>query len=171
MLTNKEAIRILKYERPSEEYVGRLKEAIDMAIETLSTETIQLKQADTLIIATALQYLIEDEERHELDRASAKKLREQILKFGASMCANEAAQAVQDCKNCKHGKYNDHWDTWFCYNSCDCSNWDLWESAEVIQRGEWIEIENGIYVCPFCKNQIEALIPPDYCPYCRAALT
>ena len=35
-MTNKEAIRILKYRRPSEEYVGTLKEAIDMAIEALS---------------------------------------------------------------------------------------------------------------------------------------
>lgn len=36
------------------------------------------------------------------------------------------------------------------------------------QRGEWIEIENGVYVCSFCKNQIEALIPPENCPYCSA---
>lgn len=135
MLTNKEAIRILKYERPSEEYVGLLKEAIDTAIEALSTEPIQLRQADTLIIATALQYLIEDEERHELDRASAKKLREQILKFGASMCADAAPQTTSDISQ---------------------------------QHGEWIEIENGIYVCSFCKNRIEALIPPNYCPNCRA---
>lgn len=85
--------------------------------------------------------------------------------------STEAVQAVQDCKNCKHGKYNDHWDTWFCYNNCECSNWDLWESVEVVQHGEWIEIENGIYVCSCCKNQIEALIPPDYCPYCKAYLT
>lgn len=36
-----EAIRILKYERPSEEYVGSLKEAIDVAINALN-QTMQI---------------------------------------------------------------------------------------------------------------------------------
>ena len=48
-MTNEEAIRILKYERPSEEYVGSLKEAIDMAIEALSAEV----DNDNLIIKGA----------------------------------------------------------------------------------------------------------------------
>lgn len=61
-------------------------EALDIAIEELSTENVpQLRQTDTIIIATALQYLIDDTERHELDRARAKKLREQYLLYGAKM--------------------------------------------------------------------------------------
>lgn len=46
------------------------------------------KQTDTLIIADALRYLIQDTERHELDRTRAEELREQILKHGASMCSS-----------------------------------------------------------------------------------
>lgn len=45
-----------------------------------------MKQTDTLIIADALRYLADDEERHETDRAKARELREQILQYGASMC-------------------------------------------------------------------------------------
>lgn len=46
----------------------------------------QLKQTDTLIIADALQYLAKDEERHLADRTTADALRQQFLKYGASMC-------------------------------------------------------------------------------------
>lgn len=53
----------------------------------VSAEAIlQLNRIDTLIIANALRYLINDEERHELDRATAESLRERILKYGASIC-------------------------------------------------------------------------------------
>ena len=56
------------------------------------TDTIpQLKQTDTLIIADALRYLAKDTERHEIDRARAEKLREQILRYGASMCSSTDA--------------------------------------------------------------------------------
>ena len=51
----------------------------------------QLKQTDTLIIADALRYLAKDTERHELDRARAEELREQILRYGASMCSSADA--------------------------------------------------------------------------------
>lgn len=50
---------------------------------------LQLNQIDTLIIANALRYLINDEERHKLDRAMAESLRERILKYGASMCKGD----------------------------------------------------------------------------------
>ena len=53
-----------------------------------STDRPTLKQTDTLIIADALRYLAEDEERHEIDRARAEKLREQVLAYGARMCAD-----------------------------------------------------------------------------------
>lgn len=104
-MTNKEAIDILEKER--EEYIVKgckLDKALDVAIKALSAETIQLKQTDTLIIATALQYLIEDEERHELDRASAKKLRKQILKLGASMSADAVPQTTLDT-NRQYGEW------------------------------------------------------------------
>ena len=46
----------------------------------------QLKQTDTLIIADALRYLAKDTERHLVDRTRADALRQQFLKYGASMC-------------------------------------------------------------------------------------
>ena len=45
----------------------------------------QLKQTDTLIIADALRYLAKDTERHLTDRTRADALRQQFLKYGASM--------------------------------------------------------------------------------------
>ena len=63
--------------------------------EVVSADAVpQLRQKDTLIIADALRYLAEDTERHELDRARAEKLREQILQYGASMC--HSADASQN---------------------------------------------------------------------------
>ena len=53
----------------------------------------QLKQTDTLIIADALRYLAKDTERHLADRTRADALRQQFLKYGASMC--HSAEAVQ----------------------------------------------------------------------------
>ena len=53
----------------------------------------QLKQTDTLIIADALRYLAQDTERHLADRTRADALRQQFLKYGASMC--HLADAVQ----------------------------------------------------------------------------
>lgn len=50
---------------------------------------LQLNRIDTLIIANALRYLINDEEQHELNRATAELLRERILKYGASMCKDD----------------------------------------------------------------------------------
>lgn len=53
----------------------------------------QLKQTDTLIIADALRYFAKDTERHLTDRTRADALRQQFLKYGASMC--HSAEAVQ----------------------------------------------------------------------------
>jgi hypothetical protein len=49
----------------------------------------QLKQTDTLIIADALRYLAKDTERHLADRTRADALRQQFLKYGASMCHSD----------------------------------------------------------------------------------
>ena len=46
----------------------------------------QLRQTDTLIIADALRYLAKDTERHLVDRTRADALRQQFLRYGASMC-------------------------------------------------------------------------------------
>lgn len=46
----------------------------------------QLKQTDTLLIADALRYLMQDTNRHLADRTRADALREQMLAYGASMC-------------------------------------------------------------------------------------
>lgn len=50
----------------------------------------QLKQTDTLILADALRYLAQDTERHLSDRTRADALRQQFLKYGASMCKGGA---------------------------------------------------------------------------------
>ena len=56
----------------------------------------QLKQTDTLILADALRYLVNDTERHETDRQRAEELREQILAYGASFCKTiPSAEAVK----------------------------------------------------------------------------
>ena len=80
----------------------------------------------------------------------------------------EDVQTVKDCRNCKHGKYNDYWDTWFCYNNCECSNWDLWESAEVIQRGEWVNVGVLTVRCSNCKSEFHELEEMNFCPNCGA---
>ena len=86
-MTNDEAIKILKIElEPVDPLFSEVQQALDMAIKALSTENVpQLKQTDTLIIADALRYLVDDTERHKLDRARAEKLREQYLLYGAKM--------------------------------------------------------------------------------------
>ena len=75
---------------PYEDYdsgcIGGLKKAIRTLNALPSADRPTLKQTDTMIIADALRYLIKDTERHELDRTRAEELREQILKYGASMC-------------------------------------------------------------------------------------
>ena len=66
-------------------------QALDMAIEALSADAVpQLKQTDTLILADALRYLAKDTERHLVDRTRADALRQQFLKYGASMCKGGA---------------------------------------------------------------------------------
>ena len=82
----KEALSVLKI------YDNQwLREAVDMAIEALSADAVpQLKQTDTLILADALRYLAKDTERHLVDRTRADALRQQFLKYGASMCKGGA---------------------------------------------------------------------------------
>lgn len=84
--------------------------------------------------------------------------------------------AVRDCRNCAYGRYNDHFDTWFCYNDCECKDWDLWESNEIAQR-EWIKTVDGngwnewyVLKCPFCGATIEDKHyhswEYNFCPHC-----
>lgn len=59
--------------------------------EVVSADAVpQLRQTDTLIIADALRYLAKDTERHLVDRTRADALRQQFLKYGASMCKGGA---------------------------------------------------------------------------------
>ena len=59
--------------------------------EVVSADAVpQLKQTDTLIIADALRYLAKDTERHLVDRTRADALRQQFIKYGASMCKGGA---------------------------------------------------------------------------------
>ena len=94
-MTREEAIRIIETVF-QDEYVYKYydsitHQALDMAIEALSADAVpQLKQTDTLILADALRYLAKDTERHLVDRTRADALRQQFLKYGASMCKGGA---------------------------------------------------------------------------------
>ena len=74
------------------EWAKRIREVNPNAVvipcdaEVVSADRPTLKQTDTLIIADALRYLVQDTERHESDRTRAEELRKQILQYGASMC-------------------------------------------------------------------------------------
>ena len=74
------------------EWAKRIREVNPNAVvipcdaEVVSADRPTLKQTDTLIIADALRYLVQDTERHEADRTRAEELRKQILQYGASMC-------------------------------------------------------------------------------------
>ena len=175
-MTNKEAIRKLQKQKLEylEEWVdfSGVAEAYDMAIKALSAEAIQLKQTDTLIIATALQYLREDKERHELDRATAKKLKKQILKLGASMCA-DAAQINGSLIN-KQNTINAIENTDVKLTKKD---WDelmgainALPSAEAVQ-GEWV-LDGGTPICSVCHEEpcwsSEGYDFTDFCPNCGA---
>ena len=70
-----------------------------------SADAVKLKQTDTLIIADSLRYLIQDTERHEIDRARAEELREQILQYGASMCHSTEPKWITGRKPTKNGTY------------------------------------------------------------------
>ena len=86
-MTRDEAIERLNIHKSTSVFVDSIAEAIDMAIESLSADAVpQLRQTDTLIIADALRYLAKDTERHLVDRTRADALRQQFLKYGASMC-------------------------------------------------------------------------------------
>lgn len=62
-------------------------ENMNTLLDALSADAVpQLRQTDTLIIADALRYLAKDTERHLVDRTRADALRQQFLKYGASMC-------------------------------------------------------------------------------------
>ena len=69
----------------------RFDKANQIILDALSADAVpQLKQTDTLIIADALRYLAKDTERHLVDRTRADALRQQFLKYGASMCKGGA---------------------------------------------------------------------------------
>lgn len=57
---------------------------LENALNITPTEP-SLKQTDTLLIADALRYLMQDTNRHLADRTRADALREQMLEYGASM--------------------------------------------------------------------------------------
>lgn len=71
------------------QYIGKYIENMD------SADRPTLKQTDTLIIADALRYLAQDTERHLSDRTRADALREQILAYGASMCAERVGEWIE----------------------------------------------------------------------------
>jgi hypothetical protein len=69
--------------------------------EVVSADAVpQLRQTDTLIIADALRYLAKDTERHLVDRTRADALRQQFLKYGASMCSSADAVQGDECDHC-----------------------------------------------------------------------
>lgn len=92
---NKDAISREGLLRSWEELSPRGRTEFDQVIMTIpalpSADAVpQLRQTDTLIIADALRYLAKDTERHLVDRTRADALRQQFLKYGASMCKGGA---------------------------------------------------------------------------------
>lgn len=95
---------VVKIEKQNANEVGEIKHIVihspnytryfyneSMEIEVPSADAVpQLRQTDTLIIADALRYLAKDTERHLVDRTRADALRQQFLKYGASMCKGGA---------------------------------------------------------------------------------
>ena len=154
------------------------------ALPSVSAEPIS--QTDSLIIADALRYLAEDEERHELDRAKAKELREKVLEYGASLSAEpmrsrcevdaksdlisraDAVEAV--CGGCSIETKNNCKEEGDCY---EVQNLKALPSAEP-KRGEWemCEDTDGEYgVCSVCGNDADFSHygkPYRYCPNCGA---
>ena len=105
-----------------------------------SAEAVQLKQTDTLIIADALRYLAEDEERHWIDRAKAGELRERILTFGASLSAEAVQEREQPDYCIAYGSGVCGYPIEAC---CDCPKHEHYKGlTEVVQ-------------CKDCKHQDE----------------
>lgn len=155
------------YIRPSadaeESYLNAFYDGFNTATEALSADAVpQLKQADTLIIADALRYLAQDTERHLSDRTRADALREQILKYGASMC--HSADAEQEAVP-----------TVVRVTMSDGSQYYLEHEHDAIQadavQGEWIRHElfgNPWFTCSECnyhgRNDF------NFCPNCGARM-
>ena len=73
-----------------------------------------ISQTDTILIAVALRYLINDEERNELDRKRAEQLRQEVLEYGASMCSDYRPKG--EWRNREHTQVDED-----SYEVADCS--------------------------------------------------
>lgn len=105
--------------------------------------------------------------------------------------AVQPEQAIKDCRNCKHGRYNDYHKSMFCYNSNDCTDWNLWEPAELPseqprKKGKWIEFDSDedkydLIKCSCCEHIFtvdsfhwsdRGFVKDDFnfCPICGASM-
>ena len=104
-----------------------------------------------------------------------------VLDVIRSVPSAQPEQAIKDCRNCKYGRYNDYHETMFCYNSDDCTDWNLWEPAELPsaqperKKGKWLYIEDdvfaGFHVCSECGERalVDGLgkeCTTNFCPNC-----
>ena len=130
-----------------------------------SADRPTLKQTDTMIIADALRYLIKDTERHELDRTRAEELREQILKYGASMCHSADRPQVNSAEwvEQKEREFEELHRPDYSYEADMVRRLKDALSADR-PKGEWI-VENHEIVCSVCgQNNLET----NFCPNCGA---
>lgn len=110
---------------------------LEKAINALPTADRPRTQTDTLIIADALEYLEQDIERHDEDRAKARELRKQILEYGTSMCR-------------PHGEWVEVED----YNGDIHYQCDQCKEEYVLIDGT--PQDNGYNFCPNCGARMEA---------------
>lgn len=103
-------------------------EALKMAIEALNVTDTNV--GDTISRQAAIDALYHVDEYNGRSVEAIKNLP-----------PAQPEQAIKDCRNCKHGRYNDYHKTMFCYNSDDCTDWNLWEPAELSseQSEGWME--------------------------------
>lgn len=130
-MTNTEAIETLRANYP-DAYYEQLREAVDVAIEVLKTQSIikalkaQDATGDTInrqaAIDAANDWLLDCFKVEKQDRSCG------LIRRLEDLPSAQPEQAIKDCRNCKFGKYNDHWNTNFCYCSDNCNNWDKWEA-------------------------------------------
>ena len=138
--------------------------------EVMSADRPTIKQTDTLIIADALRYLVQDTERHESDRTRAEELRKQILQYGASMCHSADRPKVAyicDGRKCDN-------DCSECFRTLDIEHardfkllGDTYYQQEQADRpkGEWKWTHGGqCSECGFHNTNFDF----NFCPNCGA---
>ena len=95
----------------------------------------RISQTDSLILADALRYLAEDEERHEKDRERAKELREKVLAHGASVSAEPSRLTIskEEAEKLMIKPQEPN----FIPQTKDCTDFLCWLLEEIMDEENW----------------------------------